>query len=135
MAFMTWEDRLSVGVPSLDNQHKGLIAILNDLYDAMKKGQAQNVTGPLLHKLADYTRRHFATEEALMTSSGYKGLAEHRAKHRDLVKQVEAFIGRFEHGDILLSVDLFNFLRDWLATHILKEDKEYGPWLIEHGAH
>jgi hemerythrin len=51
------------------------------------------------------------------------------------MKQVEDFAARFERGDITLSVDLFNFLRDWLTTHIQKEDKEYGPWLSEHGVH
>jgi hemerythrin len=119
----------------MDDQHKGLIAILNDLHDAMKKAQAQTVTGPLLRKLADYTRRHFASEEAMMTVAGYAELAAHRVKHRDLIKKVEEFVARFERGDIMLSVDLFNFLRDWLATHIMKEDKGYGPWLVQHGMH
>jgi hemerythrin-like metal-binding protein len=135
MAFMTWDDRFSVGIKSIDEQHTVLFGILNDLYDAMKKGQAQTVTGPLLHKLANYTSRHFSSEEAMMATTGYAGLEAHRVKHRDLIKQVEQHIARFERGDIMLSVDLFNFLRDWLTTHIQKTDKEYGPWLKEHGAH
>jgi hemerythrin-like metal-binding protein len=132
---MTWNDRYSVGIGSIDQQHNTLFAILNDLYDAMKKGQAQTVTGPLLRKLATYTHNHFASEEAIMQSTHYPGLAEHRIKHRDLMNQVEAFAARFERGDVTLSIDLFNFLRDWLTTHIQKEDKQYGPWLGEHGVH
>lgn len=135
MALLEWNDRYSVGVKTLDDQHSVLFGILNDLYDAMKKGQAQTVTGPLLHKLAEYTSHHFASEEALMVSARFAGLTAHRAKHRELIKQVEAYIARFERGDVMLSVDLFNFLRDWLTTHISKEDKEYGPWLVAHGAH
>ena len=135
MALMTWNNRYSVGIGSIDQQHSALFGILNDLYDAMKKGQAQTVTGPLLRKLAEYTQNHFASEEAVMQSTHYPGLAEHRIKHRDLMKQVEAFASRFERGDVTLSVDLFNFLRDWLTTHIQKEDKQYGPWLSEHGVH
>jgi hemerythrin-like metal-binding protein len=133
VALMTWNDRYSVGVGAMDQQHIALFGILNDLYDAMKKGQAQTVTGPLLRKLAEYTRSHFASEESMMTATGYPGLTAHRTKHLDLMKQVEAFRARFERGDITLSVDLFNFLRDWLTTHIQKEDKEYGPWLCGHG--
>jgi hemerythrin-like metal-binding protein len=135
VGFMTWDERFSVGVKTLDEEHKVLFGILNELYDAMKRGQAQVVTGHLLKKLADYTRRHFASEEAKMTASGFAGLAEHRDKHRDLIQRVEQFIVRFERGDIMLSVDLFNFLRDWLTTHIQKTDKEYGPWLTGHGVH
>ena len=135
MAFMTWDNRYSVGVATMDEQHNVLFGVLNDLYDAMKKGQAQNVTGPLLKKLADYTRRHFAAEEAVMMSTGYPGLAAHRAKHRDLMQQVDAFAARFERNDVMLGVDLFNFLRDWLSTHIQKEDKEYGPWFTKNKIH
>ncbi|MGD0736785.1 MAG: bacteriohemerythrin [Terracidiphilus sp.] len=135
MAFMTWNNQYSVGVASMDDQHSVLFRILNELHDAMKQGHAQTVTGPLLRNLVDYTHRHFASEEALMTTAAYPGLAAHRAKHRDLIKQVDAFAARFEHGDIMLSIDLFNFLRDWLTTHIQKDDKEYGPWLSQHGVH
>ena len=135
MALMTWNPRYSVGIGVLDQQHIALFAILNDLYDAMKKGQAQTVTGPLLRKLAEYTHSHFSAEEAMMVSTRYPGLTAHRTKHRDLMKQVEAFRARFDRGDIMLGVDMFNFLRDWLTTHIQKEDKEYGPWLSEHGVH
>jgi hemerythrin-like metal-binding protein len=135
MAFMNWDERYSVGIETVDEEHNVLFGVLNELYDAMKKGQAQSVTGPLLKKLADYTRRHFASEETKMTATGFPGLAAHRDQHRNLIKQVEQFVARFERGDIMLSVDLFNFLRDWLANHIQKADKEYGPWLIEHGVH
>lgn len=133
MGFMTWDNRFSVGVATLDNEHKVLFGILNDLYEAMKKGHAQTVTGPLLHKLADYTRHHFSSEEAKMAAAGFPGLAAHRLLHHDLIQQVEQFIARFEKSDIMLSIDLFNFLRDWLSNHIQKTDKGYGPWLAEHG--
>jgi hemerythrin-like metal-binding protein len=133
MAFMTWSDNLSVGVESLDNQHTVLVETLNDLHAAMMKGQARSVAGDLLHKLVKYTRDHFAAEEAMMAATNYPTLATHRLKHRDLTKQVEDFVARYEKGDITLSVQLLNFLSEWLTTHIQGEDKEYGPWLIEHG--
>jgi hemerythrin-like metal-binding protein len=133
MALLTWNSDYSVGVAALDNQHTGLFDTLNDLHAAMMKGQARGMTGPLLHKRVDYTRIHFAAEEAMMTATKYPGLVQHIAKHRDLTKQVDEFAGRFERGEITLSLPLLNFLRDWLTNHILKEDHEYGPWLNSHG--
>ncbi len=53
--------------------------------------------------------------------------------HRDLVKQVDGYVARFERGEISLNVHLLNFLRDWLTNHIQKTDHQYGPWLNEHG--
>jgi hemerythrin len=133
MALLTWSDKYSVGVKTLDNQHAGLVDTLNELHAAMMKGLAQDATGPLLRKLAAYTRDHFTAEESMMTSAKFPGLSQHRVKHRDLTKQVEEFVGRFEKGEITVNIHLMNFLRDWLANHILKEDKEYGPWLNQQG--
>ena len=133
MALLTWNEKYSVGVYELDGQHTGLFGILNDLHDAMMKGQAQSLTGPLLKKLVEYTRKHFKDEEAMMARTSYPGLAAHRVLHQELVKQVESYVGRFERGEITLNVHLLNFLRDWLTNHIQKTDHQYGPWLNEHG--
>jgi hemerythrin-like metal-binding protein len=133
MALLMWKDQYSVGVKDLDNQHLGLMETLNELHSAMMKGQAKALTGGLLSKLVEYTHEHFAAEESMMTATGFPGLTAHRIKHRELTKQVSEFVGRYEKGEITLNLDLLNFLRDWLTTHILKEDQEYGPWLNQHG--
>jgi len=133
MALMTFGQSYSVGVQSIDSQHKVLFEIVNELYAAMMKGQAKNLTGPLLHKLAEYTKTHFCAEEAIMAIAKYPGLAAHKLQHRDLVKQVEEYLIRFEKSETLLNVQLLRFLRDWLTSHIQKVDKEYGPWLNAHG--
>jgi hemerythrin-like metal-binding protein len=135
MALMTFGQNFSVGVQAVDGQHKVLFDIINDLHAAMMKGQAQSMTGPLLKKLIEYTRNHFSAEEAMMASAKYPGIDAHKIKHRDLVKQVEDYSARFEKGEITLNLHLLNFLRDWLTNHIQKVDKEYGPWLNEHGVH
>ena len=118
----------------LDGQHTVLFGILNDLHAAMLKGQAQSLTGPLLRKLVDYTRTHFAAEESMMSAAKYPALASHRAKHLDLTTEVEDYVARFERGEVSVNLHLLNFLRDWLTNHIQKVDQEYGPWLNEHGA-
>ena len=74
MALLTWSSKYSVNVGSLDSQHNVLFGILNDLHEAMMKGQAQKMTGELLGKLVKYTREHFTAEEALMASTGYPEL-------------------------------------------------------------
>jgi hemerythrin len=133
MALLTWNSQYAVGVQALDEQHTGLFKALNDLHDAMMKGQAQKLTGGLLNKLVDYTRKHFAAEEAMMASTGYPGLVAHREKHRALTGQVEEYVARYDKGEITLNVQLLNFLREWLTNHIEKTDKEYGPWMNQHG--
>ncbi len=64
MSFMTWNDSYSVGVKTIDQQHAGLFAMVNELHTAMMNGEAKNAVGPLLDKLVKYTLEHFAFEEA-----------------------------------------------------------------------
>jgi hemerythrin len=135
MALLVWNDSYSVGVRSLDHQHTGLFESLNELHAAMMIGKANSLTGPLLHKLVDYTKKHFAAEEAMLAAAHYPMLSQHRVLHRDLIRKVNEYAARFERGEISLSVDLLNFLRDWLTTHIMKEDHQYGSWLNDHGVH
>jgi len=135
MALMTFGKNYSVGVQTIDDQHKVLFDIINSLYEGMMTGQARSLTGPLLKKLADYTRNHFTAEEALMTAAKYPQLSAHKIKHRDLVKQVEDYIARYDRGETTLNIQLLNFLRDWLTNHIQKEDKQYSHCMIEHGIH
>lgn len=127
MALLEWSSKYSVGVHAMDSQHTVLFKILNDLHGAMMSGQAKQMTGDLLRKLVAYTRDHFAAEEALMTAAGYTALAQHRLKHRELMKQVDDFAARYESGESNLNLPLLNFLRDWLTNHIQQEDTLYSP--------
>ncbi|HEY1766131.1 MAG TPA: bacteriohemerythrin [Terracidiphilus sp.] len=133
MALLTWNDDYLVGVQSLDNQHNVLIDLLNELDAAMLNGHTRNRAVLTLRKLLNYTRGHFSTEEAMMASAGYPGLAGHRIQHRGLTKHVEEFEARFERGEGALTPQLLGFLRDWLTNHIQDADKQYGPWLNQKG--
>ena len=133
MSLMTWNDRYSVGVKTIDQQHSSLFAIVNELHAAMIKGQAKNVVGSLLEKLIKYTVEHFAYEERMMAAAKYPGLVTHRAHHADLTKQVGDFMARYKRGDGTINIQLLRFLSDWLTKHIQHEDKEYGPWVNRHG--
>lgn len=106
MALLTWSSKYSVGVQAMDSQHTRLFNILNQLHAAMMKGQAQQVTGSLLLELTSYTRNHFAAEESLMASASYPGLAQHRIRHQDLMKQVEEFVARHKRGEATVNLHL-----------------------------
>jgi hemerythrin len=49
------------------------------------------------------------------------------------MKHVDAYAVRFGRGEATLNLHLMNFLRDWLTTHILKVDHQYGRCLNDHG--
>lgn len=135
MALITWTDSLSVGVESIDNQHTVLFNTINELHTAMMKGQGRAKVGELLCTLLAYTRSHFLDEETLMENAKYAGLATHRIEHRNLTKQVEEYERRYQQGDLTLSLELADFLSNWLKNHIQSVDQSYRPWLNEHGVY
>ncbi|MFZ1087098.1 MAG: bacteriohemerythrin [Terracidiphilus sp.] len=133
MGLISWSSKYSVGVKNLDDQHKKLIEYLNELHAAMLKGQAQSAAGALLPKMLSHAREHFSTEERLMESTKYSGLAEQRAEHGALLARIDEYAARHKRGDKAVYLELLNFMRDWLTQHMLQVDKKYTAWLNEHG--
>ena|ERR1035438_824133 len=134
MALLTWSNKYSVGVKAIDDQHATFLRMVNELHAAMIRGQAQSVAGPLLRKLANYARDHFSTEEKLMETAKFPGLAQHRAKHQELLARVGEYVARYEKGDHTIFVPLLKFLGDWLTNHLQQTDQEYEQWLNDHGS-
>lgn len=134
MALFEWNDMFSVGVASIDQQHKKLIDYVNQLHDAMMEGKANDEVAPILDGLISYTATHFAHEEMYFDKFGYEETAEHKQLHQDLVAQVMDFKGKFDSGEVTLSSDLMEFLKDWLMNHIMQEDKKYTDCLTSNGA-
>jgi hemerythrin-like metal-binding protein len=125
MALIEWKDEYSVSVKRFDGEHKKLFSLLNELNDAMAKGQGRFVVQSVLQQLLNYTRQHFAAEETAMRGVAFRGLASHMMEHRELTTKVEKFSAEYSKGDTSITIDVLYFLRDWLDHHILTTDHEY----------
>jgi hemerythrin len=133
MPFMTWNDNMSVGIPSIDEQHKKLVGMLNELSDAMKVGKDKEVLGPILDGLINYTATHFKYEEDLFDKTRYPEAFVHKREHEALVKQVLDIQSKYKAGAFALSIEVGDFLKKWLTNQILGTDKKYGPHLTSNG--
>ncbi|MGE5351229.1 MAG: bacteriohemerythrin, partial [Acidobacteriota bacterium] len=127
MAFITWNSKLSVGISEIDNQHMKLVGYINDLHDAMKIGKAKDKMAEILQNLVNYTIHHFTLEEKYMSQASYPGLLSHRKEHADFIKKVSDFQKTFNNGSAFVSIDVLNFLREWITHHILETDQKYSP--------
>jgi len=130
MPLMEWSEKLSVGVSQFDAEHKRLVGMVNDLFDAVSAGRGKEVLGPILDGLVSYTKTHFANEEKFMAQHGFPAFAAHKAEHDALAKQVGDIEKKFRGGATsVLSMEVMAFLKNWLVKHILGTDKGYGPFL------
>jgi hemerythrin-like metal-binding protein len=135
MALMSWNPSMSVGVHVLDEDHKKLIAMINELHASMLQGHSNDVIGGVLRKLANYTVEHFQREEKMFAETHYAGAAAHKREHEKLKGQVMAEIQKFQSGTQGLGMETLSFLRDWLKHHIQESDKSYSSHLNSHNVH
>lgn len=125
--FIQWSSSYSVGIAEMDNQHRKLIDMINDLHAALKKGAGQSVLGDIFARLLTYVDYHFKLEEQTMAKAKFKGLQAHQKVHQDFVNKVVDMQKRWLDGDFALIHDLMNLLQTWLIEHITRMDKQYGP--------
>lgn len=133
MPLMTWKDEYSVNIKTIDLQHKKLIDILNQIYEASRVGKGKEVVERILSDLVTYTKVHFATEEEFFKRFAYPRYLQHKDEHDKLTNQVVEFQQQYEAGRATLSIELMQFLKDWLNGHILGTDKKYTEFLNSKG--
>lgn len=133
MSLIAWSDDLSVGVQEIDEQHKELIALLNELHEAVQQHHASAVCADILRRLAEYTRIHFAVEESLMRILAYPDFERHKGEHDALIGQVTQLQAKLAGGQAAITFELLHFLKVWLAKHIQESDRRYGVYFLEKG--
>lgn len=133
MSLLTWKDEFSTGVTQFDDEHKRLIAMINELHAAMLASRSQDVVQTVLKKLVQYTQIHFRHEEEAFARTGYPDARAHAAQHQKLTDQVMAFVASGRETNAHLSIDVLKFLKLWLLEHIEKSDKAYSAHLNANG--
>ena len=133
MPLIQWSDQLSIGIDSVDKQHKVLINLLNKLNDAIAEGNADLILTEIFDGLSAYTVKHFAYEEELFKKYGYSGAEAHKHEHAELIKKVKNLRQKMDEGDSMVNVEVLDFLKEWLTYHILISDKAFASFLIEKG--
>ena len=73
MALMTWTDKLSVGVAVLDDDHRKLVAMVNELYDAMQAGHGKDSLGRILSGLVTGHEGTFRTRGKILRADQLSG--------------------------------------------------------------
>ena len=136
MPLMEWTEDMSVGVKVIDDDHKKLIGMLNELNDGILADKTGASLESVIEGLLRYTKYHFAREERFFAKTGYPGGAAHKAEHDLLATRVGNLQMRFETGQsIILSMEAVEFLKNWLTDHIMGSDQQYGPHLNAKGIH
>ena len=108
----------------MDNQHKRLIDLINQLHQAMEDGTAQEVVGDIITALYEYAKNHFNDEENLLEKYNYHKIEQHKEAHRNLCSMVERYQDIFHQNKLSIN-EFAHFMANWLFDHLMVDDKEY----------
>jgi hemerythrin len=128
-----WSDTYSVQIGIVDMQHKNLVDLINELHQAMITRTGKEHLGKILSNLLKYTQAHFKAEEGILKSNQYPDFINHKVEHDRFTKTVLDFQSKFQRNEIGLTIDVMDFLKDWLSKHIMGVDKRYAPFLNAKG--
>jgi hemerythrin-like metal-binding protein len=129
MVPLRWRDSLSLDVPVIDKDHKTLIDLLNRVHYLGLSGDDRDAIGATIGELISYTRTHFAREEMLMRLAGYPGYEAHRRMHEGLTRRADAYAEQFQRSSGFDLGAFYDFLADWLVSHILEQDMKIKPYV------
>jgi len=127
--FVKWNDSYSVGVEDIDNDHKKLLGLINQLQTAAHYSSDNDMIDTILDDLVDYTKYHFSKEEDMLKQSGYPHFDEHKLQHEAMIKKVSEFIEGYKADDSRTIDDVTQYLKSWLINHINGSDQDYVPYV------
>lgn len=130
-----WTQVLSVNIAIFDEQHKKLIDTMNELDQALRKGEGKAALDPVLDKLVEYALVHFAAEESLMEQHEFPGLSTHRAQHEEFRRRLAEYLEAHKAGKPGVPVSLLFFMQEWLKNHLAKTDRLYSGFLNARGVY
>jgi hemerythrin len=126
--YLRWHEGLETGDHDVDEQHRDIHAMVNDLNARSLFGDNPVLTANALERLLDHVTLHFQCEEALMARTSYPRAEEHIAIHRTFAQTVFEMLAAQGGGHGPTIGELATCLEDWLQNHVREEDQ----LLVEH---
>ena len=128
---IAWSQTLSCGVKLVDEQHKELVELVNELFNHVSGDEEQEheYFNKVITQLVSYVKVHFVTEEKIMASIKYPGYLAHKRSHESFILKVVDNIRDYQDGKRLTLSSFTKFLKDWILTHIAIMDKNYFEYL------
>ena len=123
--YMYWTQELSVGNNDIDNDHRKLISIINDIIDLTKFKKNRKECARILSEMTDYSIRHLDREEIYMKKMRCENFNEHKLEHDKYRYKVAMYNVDFTEKNNPIPEEIIQYLKNWWKDHILKYDVGY----------
>jgi len=126
-----WSDDFSVNIQAVDDQHKILVDLINQLHLAIIEHHGKATAGEVLDRLSEYISTHFTLEESLMRQTHFPEFEIHKHQHDYMIGQVQALQQKLDKENRPIAFELLYFLKKWLIQHINESDKRFGAHFVK----
>jgi len=134
---LEWKEEYSLGIETIDNQHKKLLGMINALSDLRVTDDLREVSMKVINDMKEYTIYHFKTEEEYFEKFNYEDKDAHKKIHDAFVAKIGDFadeLSKTPDEDIIqFTYKLLDYLQDWLIDHIMGTDRKYAELFKENG--
>jgi hemerythrin-like metal-binding protein len=120
--WVSWNDNLSVGIGTIDEHHRYLFDLINDMYDVVINKRGVRYVARLIKALDAYAKVHFRAEENMMSHYGYVGIKSQQQQHHAFEEKILEFYRELSVNPLVAQFDVLLYLRTWLVNHIVVED-------------
>lgn len=122
---IVWDDTYDLEVGVIDDQHKKMIGIINELYHAIRNSTERENLPDIITELTEYADYHFITEEKFFVEFNYKDKEAHMASHQAYRQKIADFLRDYHNDETILPINMMRFLSEWWSGHIRGEDRGY----------
>ena len=124
---ITWNATFTCGIKLIDDQHKILVGLVNDMFHHVTGDYEQEdiYFNKIIKEVVAYIKIHFATEEKIMLFTRFTGYVEHKKEHDNFVLTVIKNIHSYRTKERFTLLSFSKFLKDWVLSHIAVMDKQY----------
>jgi hemerythrin len=136
MSFISWKEEYELGISEIDEQHKKMLGIINELHDLMGQEEKadQGQIDKIIKEMADYAMYHFKTEEKYFNIFSYEDTESHMTIHNQYVQKVNEWQDKYNaEKDPAIFFEIFNYLQDWWIWHICHTDRDYVSFFKANG--
>jgi len=126
---LEWDDRMSVGIPEIDDDHKLFITLVNQFNSSVADRMPISETKKCVRDILEFIERHISDEEKHFKAFGYPDLEEHTRTHRLLDDEMK---------DIMEGVDPGGTDYQWIEAglkvkqlkikHLVNEVTKFGEY-------
>ena len=124
---IVWKPSFDLGIPIVDEQHRGIVSTINSLCFAIQNKHGNEMLRPAIGMVTEYTRIHFEIEEDFLKKCGYPDLEAHHVLHEELTQALSA-VGKESLWN-KNPEEFLSFLKNWWINHICKEDRVFTNYL------